>query len=48
MYADAGVRLSTSTLNDWVRRAADKLYPLCETHIDDILQSDYLQVDEVV
>lgn len=47
MYADAGVKLSTSTLNDWVHRAADKLYPLYETLIDDILQSDYLQVDEV-
>ena len=34
MYADAGVRLSTSTPNDWVHRAADKLYPLCETLID--------------
>ena len=47
MYADAGVKLSTSTLNDWVHRTAGKLYPLYETLIDDILQSDYLQVDEV-
>ena len=34
MYADAEVGLSTSTPNDWVHRAADKLYPLCETLID--------------
>lgn len=47
MYADAGVKLSTSTLNDWVHKTANKLYPLYETLIDDILQSDYLQVDEV-
>ena len=47
MYADSGVKLSTSTLNDWVHKTADKLYPLYETHIDDILQSDYLQADEV-
>ena len=47
MYAEAGVKLSTSTLNDWVHRTAGKLYPLYETLIDDILQSDYLQVDEV-
>lgn len=48
MYADAGGKLSTSTLNDWVHRTAGKLYPLYETLIDDILQSDYLQVDEVL
>ena len=47
MYADAGVKLSTSTLNYWVHKTANKLYPLYETLIDDILQSDYLQVDEV-
>lgn len=47
MHADAGVKLSTSTLNEWVHRSADKLYPLYETLMDDILQSDYLQVDEV-
>ena len=35
MYADAGVKLSTSTLNDWVHRTAGKLYPLYETLIDD-------------
>lgn len=28
MYADSGVKLSTSTLNDWVHKTADKLYPL--------------------
>ena len=38
MYADAGVKLSTSTLNDWVHRTAGKLYPLYETLIDAILQ----------
>lgn len=47
MYAEAGVKIPTSTLNDWVHRTANKLYPLYETLIDDILQSDYLQVDEV-
>lgn len=47
MYAEAGVKLPTSTLNDWVHRTANKLYPLYETLIDDILQNDYLQVDEV-
>ena len=38
MYAEAGVKLSTSTLNDWVHRTAGKLYPLYETLIDAILQ----------
>lgn len=47
IHADSGVKLSPSTLNNWVHKAAGKLYPLYETLIDDILQSDYLQVDEV-
>ena len=46
-YADLGVKLPTSTLNDWVHRTADKLEPLYEALRKDILSGDYLQIDEV-
>ena len=46
-YADMGVKLSTSTINDWVHAVADRLYPLYETHQEDIRSRGYLQVDEV-
>lgn len=46
-YADLGVKMPTSTLNDWVHAMASKLDPLYEALRDDIRSSDYLQVDEV-
>ena len=46
-YADMGVKLPTSTINDWVHAVASKLEPLYEAHRRDILTGDYLQVDEV-
>lgn len=46
-YADLGVRLPVSTINDWVHAAAAKLEPLYEALRNDIRQSDYLQIDEV-
>lgn len=46
-YADLGVKLPTSTLNDWVHAVASKLEPLYEALRQDILGSDYLQIDEV-
>ena len=46
-YADLGVKLPTSTINDWIHAVASKLDPLYEALRDDIRQSDYLQVDEV-
>lgn len=46
-YADLGVKLPTSTLNDWVHVVASKLEPLYEALRQDILCSDYLQIDEV-
>ena len=46
-YADLGVKLPTSTLNDWIHRTADKLEPLYEALRKDILSGDYLQIDEV-
>ena len=46
-YADLGVKLPTSTINDWVHRVAGKLEPLYEAQRKDILSGDYLQIDEV-
>lgn len=46
-YADLGVKLPTSTINDWVHSVASKLEPLYEAQRRDILGSDYLQIDEV-
>ena len=46
-YADLGVKLPTSTVNDWVHAVASKLTPLYEAQRRDILGSDYLQIDEV-
>ena len=46
-FADIGVTLPTSTLNDWVHRMANRLYPLYESLGEDIRSREYLQVDEV-
>lgn len=46
-YADLGVKLPTSTINGWVHAVASKLEPLYEALRQDILESDYLQIDEV-
>ena len=46
-YADLGLRLPASTLNDWVHAVASRLEPLYEALRRDILSGDYLQIDEV-
>ena len=46
-YADMGVTLPASTINDWVHAVADKLYPLYEALGEDIRSRCYLQIDEV-
>lgn len=46
-YADLGVRLPTSTINEWIHAVASRLEPLYEALRQDILGSDYLQIDEV-
>lgn len=46
-YADIGVKLPTSTLNDWMHAVASKLDPVYEALRNDIRSSDYLQTDEV-
>ena len=46
-YADLGIKLPTSTINDWTHAVASKLDPLYEALRRDILEGDYLQIDEV-
>jgi len=46
-FADAGVDVPASTLNGWLHKAADLLYPLYESQCELVRGSDYLQVDEV-
>lgn len=46
-YADMGVTLPTSTVNDWIHAVASKLYPLYESLCEDIRSRGYLQIDEV-
>lgn len=46
-YADMGVKLPTSTINDWTHAVASKLYPLYEILGEQIRSRNYLQIDEV-
>lgn len=46
-YADLGVKLPTSTINNWLHATASRLEPLYEAQRRDILAGDYLQIDEV-
>lgn len=46
-YADMGVKLPASTVNDWLHAVASKLYPLYESLQEDIRRQSYLQIDEV-
>ena len=46
-YADMGVTLPASTINDWIHAVANKLYPLYEALAEDLRSRCYLQVDEV-
>ncbi|TGX79463.1 hypothetical protein E5358_14875 [Palleniella muris] len=46
-YADMGVKLPASTINDWIHAVASKLYPLYESLGEQIRSRQYLQIDEV-
>ena len=46
-YADLGLKLPTSTINDWMHAVAAKLDPVYEAQRKEVLQGDYLQIDEV-
>lgn len=47
MFSDLGLKLSTSTVNDWMHATAQLLYPLYECQTEAVLSGGYLQIDEV-
>lgn len=47
MLSELGMRLPTSTVNDWMHAAANVLYPLYESQREAVLAGGYVQVDEV-
>lgn len=47
MFAELGLRLPTSTVNDWIHAAANVLYPLYECQREAVLSGGYVQIDEV-
>jgi transposase len=46
MFKQLGVTIPASTLNDWFRETADLLRPLYYRLREEVLSSDYIQVDE--
>ncbi|MGN1245950.1 MAG: IS66 family transposase [Muribaculaceae bacterium] len=47
MFAEQGLDIPTSTLNDWVHATANVLYPLYESQREAVMEGGYLQIDEV-
>lgn len=47
MFAEQGLRLPTSTINDWVHAVANVLYPLYECQREAVISGGYVQIDEV-
>ena len=47
-YGDLGLKFPTSMLNGWVHAVASRLEPVYEALRDNIRNSDYPQIDEVL
>ncbi len=47
MFAGFGLKLPTSTVNDWIHATANVLYPLYESQREAVMAGGYVQVDEV-
>ena len=47
MFSELGLKLPTSTVNDWIHATANVLYPLYECQIEAVLSGKYMQIDEV-
>lgn len=47
MFAELGMKLPTSTVNDWIHSTANVLYPLYESQREAVLSGGYVQKDEV-
>ena len=46
MFRNIGMDLSKSTLNDWVRKAIELLFPLIEELQKQVMKGEYLNIDE--
>lgn len=47
MLAEQGLKLPTSTVNDWIHATANVLYPLYESQREAVMAGRYVQIDEV-
>lgn len=47
-FKQLGIKLSSSTINDWYTASSELLKPLYNKIKETVLQSDYIQVDETV
>ena len=47
MFAGLGLKLPTSTVNDWIHATANVLYPLYESQREAVMSGRYVQIDEV-
>lgn len=47
IFSELGLKLPTSTVNDWIHSVAQLLYPLYESQREAVVAGGYLQVDEV-
>lgn len=47
MFAEQGLKLPTSTVNDWIHSTANVLYPLYESQREAVFAGRYVQIDEV-
>lgn len=47
MLAEHGLKLPTSTVNDWIHAVANVLYPLYESQREAVMSGGYVQIDEV-
>lgn len=47
MFGEMGLKLSTSTVNDWIHATANILYPLYQCQRKAVMQGGYVQIDEV-
>lgn len=47
MFAELGLKLPTSTVNNWIHATANVLYPLYESQHEAVMAGGYVQIDEV-
>ena len=47
MFSELGIKLPTSTVNDWMHATANVLYPLYESQREAVMAGSYVRIDEV-